>query len=158
MGFAHIQPIRSIKKACWIWQQMLLLKNAFITICKSMSSRIWEVWENLIDVKDLPGRHVVFRKERNLQNFCAGDDNFLACCSDGFSCDAVNLIESVGPQIAVICRTDEHLQIYRLLIVANQLLGETNHNQHLYLFFQDEHHFKNSKPQLKKFTFLLYIL
>lgn len=103
----------------------------------------------------IPGRHVVFRKERNLQNFCAGDDNFLACCSDGFSCDAVNLVESVRPQIAVIRCPDKHLQIYRLLIVANKLLGEMSHNQHLYSSLIIESHIKNTKPQLKLIDILI---
>lgn len=70
----------------------------------------------------VPGRHIVFRKERNLENLCAGDDNFLACRSDSFSCYAVNLVECVRPQITVICCPDEHLQVHWLLIVANKLL------------------------------------
>lgn len=78
-----------------------------------------------VEVKNywqVPGRHIVFRKERNLENLCAGDDNFLACCGNSFSCDTVNLVECMWPQITVIRCPDEHLQVHWLLTEANELL------------------------------------
>lgn len=78
-----------------------------------------------VEVKNcwqVPGSHIVFRKERNLENLCAGDDNFLACRGNSFSCDAVNLVECVRPQITVIRCPDEHLQVHWLLTEANELL------------------------------------
>lgn len=89
--------------------------------------------ENQVDVEvkncwQVPGRHIVFRKERNLENLCAGDDNFLACRGNSFSCDAVNLVECVRPQITVIRCPDEHLQVHWFLTEANELLKKWRRN------------------------------
>lgn len=79
-------------------------------------------WYNIWHI---PGWHVIFREERNFENFGAGHDYFLAGCGYGFSGDPVHLVEGVWPQVTVICCSNEHLQVDRLLTVANKLARQS---------------------------------
>lgn len=45
----------------------------------------------------------------------------MAGCGYGFPGDPVHLVEGVRPQVTVVCCSDEHLQVDRLLVVANEL-------------------------------------
>lgn len=45
----------------------------------------------------------------------------MAGCGYGFPGDPVHLVEGVWPQVTVICCSNEHLQVDRLLAVANEL-------------------------------------
>lgn len=71
----------------------------------------------------VPGWHVVFGKQWNFQHFGAGNDDLLAGGGHGLAGDAVHLVEGVGPQVAIVGRANEHLQVHRLLAVAQQLRG-----------------------------------
>ncbi len=59
--------------------------------------------------------HVILWLERNLQDFGAADDLLVAGGGDGFASNAVDLIESVRLQDALVCRANEDLQSQRLL-------------------------------------------
>lgn len=56
------------------------------------------------------GPHVVLRQQGDLQDFGVGLQDLVACCGDGFARDAVDLVEGVWAQEAVVCGADEQLQ------------------------------------------------
>lgn len=71
------------------------------------------------------GSHVVFRQERDLQDFGVGLDDFMAGGGDGLARDAVDLVEGMRSQEAVVCGPDEQLQGERLALhVTIKLAGE----------------------------------
>ncbi len=59
--------------------------------------------------------HVILWLKRNLQDFGAADDLLVAGGGDGFAGNAMDLIESVRLQDALVCRANEDLQSQRLL-------------------------------------------
>lgn len=59
--------------------------------------------------------HVILWLKRNLQDFGAADDLLVAGGGDGFASNAMDLIESVRLQDALVCRANEDLQSQRLL-------------------------------------------
>ncbi|TNN66745.1 hypothetical protein EYF80_022987 [Liparis tanakae] len=59
--------------------------------------------------------------ERNFENFGAGEHDLLAGRGHGFPGDAVHLVEGVRPQVTVVRRPDEHLQVDGLLTVTDEL-------------------------------------
>lgn len=71
------------------------------------------------------GSHVVFRQQRDLQNFGVGLHDFMAGGGDGFASDAVDLVEGMWSQEAVVCGPYEQLQGERLAFhVPIKLAGE----------------------------------
>lgn len=69
--------------------------------------------------------HVVFREQRDLQNFGVGLHNFMAGSGDCFASDAVDLVEGMWSQEAVVCGPYEQLQSERLAFhVAIKLARE----------------------------------
>lgn len=54
--------------------------------------------------------HVIFRQQRDLQDFGVGLHDFVAGGRDGFASDPVDLVESMWSQEAIICGPDEQLQ------------------------------------------------
>lgn len=61
----------------------------------------------------------------DLQNFGVGLHDFMAGGGDGFASDAVNLVEGMWSQEAVVCGPYEQLQGERLAFhVAIKLAGE----------------------------------
>lgn len=71
------------------------------------------------------GSHVVFRQQRDLQDFGVGLHDFMAGGGDSFASDAVDLVESMWSQEAVVCGPYEQLQGERLAFhVPIKLAGE----------------------------------
>lgn len=64
--------------------------------------------------KNSHSSHVVLRQQRDLQDFGVGLHNFMAGSGDGFAGDAVNLVEGMWSQEAVVCGPNEQLQGERL--------------------------------------------
>lgn len=62
------------------------------------------------------GSHVVFRQERDLEDFGVGLHDFVAGGGDGLAGDAVDLVEGMWSQEAVVCGPDEQLQGERLAL------------------------------------------
>lgn len=74
---------------------------------------------------DSHGSHVVFREQRDLQKLGVGLHDFMAGSGDGFAGDAVDLVEGMWSQEAVVCGPYEQLQGERLAFhVAIKLAGE----------------------------------
>lgn len=73
----------------------------------------------------LHGSHVVFWQKRDLQDFGVGEDGLVAGGGHGLPRDAVDLVEGVWPQQAVVRRPDEQLQCEGLALqVAVELARE----------------------------------
>lgn len=69
--------------------------------------------------------HVVLRQQRDLQDFGVGLHNFVAGSGDSFAGNAMDLIEGMWSQEAVVCGPYEQLQGERLAFhVAIKLAGE----------------------------------
>lgn len=76
-------------------------------------------------MKLLHGSHVVFGQQWDLQDFGVGLHDFMAGGGYGFARDAVDLVEGMGSQEAVVCGPNEQLQGKRLAFhVAIKLAGE----------------------------------
>lgn len=76
------------------------------------------------------GSHVVLGQQRDLQKFGVGLQDFVAGGGDGFAGDAVDLVEGMWSQEAVVCGPDEQLQGERLAFhVAIKLAGEQRGTQ-----------------------------
>lgn len=71
------------------------------------------------------GSHVLFRQQRDLQDFGVGLHDFMTGSGDSFASDAVDLVEGMWSQEAVVCGPNEQLQGKRLAFhVAIKLAGE----------------------------------
>lgn len=79
----------------------------------------------------VPGWHIIFGKKWDFQHFGAGNDDLLAGSGHGLAGDAVHLVEGVGPQVAIVGCANEHLQVHRLLAVAQQLREGHMQEQHI---------------------------
>lgn len=86
---------------------------------KKIDNGLVEVWEHS------HGSHVVFRQQRDLQKFGVGLHDFMAGGGNSFASDAVDLVEGMWSQEAVVCGAYEQLQGEWLAFhVAIKLLGE----------------------------------
>lgn len=73
----------------------------------------------------LHGSHVLFRQQRDLQDFGVGLHDFMTGGGDSFASDAVDLVEGMWSQEAVVCGPNEQLQGKWLTFhVAIKLAGE----------------------------------
>ena len=71
------------------------------------------------------GTHVVLGEQGDLQHLGVAQHDLMAGGGDGLAGDAVDLVEGVGAQEAVVCSADEQLQGERLTVhVAVQLAEE----------------------------------
>ena len=71
------------------------------------------------------GAHFVLGQQWNLQHLGVGLQDLMAGGGDGLAGDAVDLVEGMGPQETVVCRTNEQLQGQGLTLhVALELEGE----------------------------------
>ncbi len=68
-------------------------------------------------VRQVPDTHIVFRQERNFENFGAGYHRLLTRRRDGFPGNPVHLIEWVWPDVTLIRCPDEHLQADGFFII-----------------------------------------
>lgn len=76
-------------------------------------------------MKHSHGSHVVFGQQGDLQDFGVRLHDFVTGGGDGFARDAVDLVEGMGSQEAVVCGPNEQLQGERLAFhVAIKLAGE----------------------------------
>ena len=62
------------------------------------------------------GSHVVLWEQGDLQHLGVGLQDLVACGGHGLAGDAVDLVEGVGAQQAVVRRADEELQGERLVL------------------------------------------
>lgn len=101
----------------------LILQDFSFTFAQTKKIKTTHSSQTADSCSDVPGWHIIFRKKGNFQHFGAGNDDLLAGSGHGLAGDAVHLVEGVGPQVAIVGRADEHLQVHRLLAVAQQLRG-----------------------------------
>lgn len=81
--------------------------------------------QSFLGVKHSHGSHVVFWQQGDLQDFGVRLHDFMTGGGDGFACDAVDLVEGMGSQEAVVCGPNEQLQGKWLAFhVAVKLAGE----------------------------------
>lgn len=80
---------------------------------------------SFLGVKHSHGSHVVFGQQGDLQDFGVRLHDFMTGGGDGFARDAMDLVEGMGSQEAVVCGPNEQLQGKRLAFhVAIKLAGE----------------------------------
>lgn len=73
----------------------------------------------------LPGGHVVFWEQRDLQDFGATHNLLLAGGGNHLPSHPVDLVERMRAKVAVVRGADEQQQADRLLAVSRQLKTQT---------------------------------
>lgn len=123
------------RSVSWSWprfvENMLILQDFSFTFAETKKTKTTHSNHTANCCSDVPGWHIILGQQWNLQHFGAGNDDLLAGGGHGLAGDAVHLVEGVGPQVAIVGRADEHLQVHRLLAVPQQLREGTGNRNRL---------------------------